>query len=203
MNDYTPNSHKYRNGQTEQSVEKKRAGKIVTGPVKTKKKNEVRKLGDLIFAEDFGTVKSRLASEVLIPGAKKIFSELIKIGTDILIYGDSGRRDSSSGSKISYRSYYDKSGERKTYSSDNKSRGRFDYEDIIINSRGEAEEILDQMQELIDTYDVVRVTDLYDMLDITAPYTGNRYGWKDIHGAKPIRVEDGYILKLPRAQPID
>lgn len=203
MNDYTPNSHKYRSGQTEQSVEKKRAGKIVTGPVKTKKKNEVKKLGDLIFAEDFSTVKNHLVSEVLIPGAKKIFSELIKIGTDILIYGESGRRDSSSGSKVSYRSYYDKSGERKTYSNDTRVRNRFDYEDIIINSRGEAEEILDQMQELIDTYDVVRVTDLYDMLDITAPYTGNRYGWKSINGAKPIRVDDGYILKLPRAQALD
>lgn len=203
MSDYTPNSHKYRSGQTEPPAEKKRAGKIVTGPVKTKKKNEVRKIGDLIFAEDFETVKNHLVSEVLIPGAKKIFSELIKIGTDILIYGESGRRDSSSGSKVSYRSYYDKSGERKTYSGETRARNRFDYEDIIINSRGEAEEILDQMQELIDTYDVVRVTDLYDMLDITAPYTGNRYGWKSINGAKPIRVDDGYILKLPRVQPID
>jgi hypothetical protein len=44
---------------------------------------------------------------------------------------------------------------------------------------------------------------MYDMADLTAPFTGNKYGWTDIRGASVERVYDGYIIKLPRAMPIE
>ena len=59
------------------------------------------------------------------------------------------------------------------------------------------------MNELIDTYDVVSVADLYDLVGKSCNYTDNKYGWTNIRNAEPIRVRDGYLLKMPKAGPIN
>ena len=72
-----------------------------------------------------------------------------------------------------------------------------------LYSEGEAEDVLSRMDELIDTYGVVSVADLYDLVGISCNYTDNKYGWTNIRNVEPIRVRDGYMLKLPKAMPID
>ena len=59
------------------------------------------------------------------------------------------------------------------------------------------------MCELIDTYQMVKVADLYDLVGISCDYTANNYGWTNLRNASVERVRDGYILKLPKALPID
>jgi hypothetical protein len=41
------------------------------------------------------------------------------------------------------------------------------------------------------------------MVDVTAPFTGNRYGWTSINTAEIVSGRDGYRIKLPRASLID
>ena len=60
-----------------------------------------------------------------------------------------------------------------------------------------------RMDELMDTYGLVRVADLYDLVGITGNYTDNKYGWTNIRNAEIVRVRDGYMIKMPRAVPID
>lgn len=200
-NEFESNSYKSRE-KLASSSEEKRVRKVVTGPVKVKKKSETRRLADLFLSEDAATIKQYLIWDELIPAIKDLVSRMIKNGTDILLFGEKGCSRSSSKSRNSYSGYYEKSSERRSYE-DSRTRSRFDYENIVIPTRGEAEETLDEMQDAIDRFGVVRVTDLYDIVGRTAPFTGGRYGWRTIQGAKPIRVDDGYILKLPRPQPID
>ena len=59
------------------------------------------------------------------------------------------------------------------------------------------------MDHMLNRYGLVRVGDLYDMADRTAPYTSNDYGWTSLNRVDVVRVRDGYILKLPKATPID
>ena len=59
------------------------------------------------------------------------------------------------------------------------------------------------MDELIETYGSATVADLYDLVGITCNYTDNKYGWTNLRNAEPIRVRDGYMLKMPKALPID
>ena len=59
------------------------------------------------------------------------------------------------------------------------------------------------MEEVIDHYGFVTVADMYEMANMSAPFTANKYGWTSIRTAEPVRVRDGYILKLPKAMPID
>ena len=59
------------------------------------------------------------------------------------------------------------------------------------------------MQEIIDTYQVVSVADLYDLVGIRGNFTDNKYGWTNIRNASVEHVRDGYMLKLPKALAID
>lgn len=204
MEEYKPNSYKSKEVQ-KTNVPEKRATKVVTGPVKVKKKSELAKFADTFIAEDAENVKSYIWEGVVIPTIKDTFFEIITGGLSMLLFGKrTGSSKTSTGSKISYTSYYGRDRDRDVRRDDEpRSRSRFDYEDIVIPSRGEAEGVLIQMEELIDRYKVCSVLDLYDMLDRTAPYTADRFGWTSIRNARVERVRDGYMLRLPKVLPLD
>lgn len=205
MDDYKPNSNRFKAEQKEdaKAVEKKEVQKVVTSPVKTKKKSEVSKLKDTFVSEDARNVGSYIVMDVLVPAAKKVIVDIITDGINMLLYGDSGHgKKRSNSEKVSYASYYDRGGNDRR-SSDSRSRNRFDVDDIIFDGRGEAEAVLDRMEEMIDRYGFVTVADLYDMVDLTAPYTANKYGWTSVRTVEVVRSRDGYVLKLPRASAID
>lgn len=56
---------------------------------------------------------------------------------------------------------------------------------------------------MISVYGMVSVADLYDLIGVTGNYTDNKYGWTDIRSASVVRVRDGYIVKMPKAMPLD
>lgn len=204
MDDYKPNSHKSREMQQKQlPEERKKVDKVVTGIVKTKKKSEIKKFTDVFISEDISNVKTYLLTDVLVPAIKKLVTDIVTDGINMILNGGTSRgRKGSNASYVSYRQYSD-SRDHNRY--DNESRGRngYNYDDIILESRGEAEDVLSRMDELIDMYGTVSVADLYDLVGKSCNYTDNKYGWTNIRNAEPIRVRDGYMLKLPKALPIN
>ena len=204
MNDYTPNSHKYKNEkETEALEERKKLDKVVTGTVKTKKKSELSKVADIFISEDVKNVKSYILMDVLVPSIKKAISDIVTNGIDMILYGGNGRRSQcTNASKVSYRSFYDNSTNYQP-SDNTRTRSGYSLDDIVLESRGEAEDVLTRMDELLETYGVVSVADLYDLVGKQCNYTDNKYGWKNIRNAEPIRVRDGYLLKLPKPGPIN
>ena len=77
------------------------------------------------------------------------------------------------------------------------------FDDIILETRWEAEEVLSHMIDLIENYGVASVADLYELVGITGSFTDNKYGWTNLSSATVSRVRDGYLINLPNAQPID
>ncbi len=202
MEEYKPNSHKFKEDQ-KGAVPEKKVEKVISGTVKSKKKSEIQKFTDVFISEDVNNVKSYILLEVLVPAIKKAISDIVTNGIDMILYGGTGRtKSNSTASKISYRSYYDGGNYRRDYSASRTKTG-YNYDDIILDNRGEAEDVLSRMDELISTYGLVSVADLYDLVGITGNYTDNKYGWTDIRSAQPIRVRDGYMLKLPKALPLN
>lgn len=195
--DYKPNSNKSK-------TERKKIEKVVDGEVKKRKRSEVSKFRDAIIAEDAANIKTHLLVDVLIPSAKKVISDMVRDGIDMLLYGESGSKRDRFGTadKISYRDYSSRARRDDRYQI--RTYGRYSYDDIIIETRGEAEEVLSRMDELIDAYGFVTVADLYDLVGVTGNYTDNKYGWTSIRNAEAVRARGGgYVLKLPRAIPID
>lgn len=201
MEQYPANSHAYKEKQKQRESEERKIEKVVSGTAKVKKKSEIRKFTDTFISEDASNVKSYILSDVIVPAAKKLISDIVRDGIDMILYGGTGRSSRSSGSKISYRDYYERGSDRRAISSN--SRTRFDYNDILFETRGEAEAVLDSMGDVIERYNFVTVADMYDMADLTAPFTANKYGWTNIRNAEVVRGRDGYTIKLPKASAID
>ena len=198
--DYKPNSYKSKAEQTEvQTIEKKRVEKVVTGNVTTRK-NEMRKLADVFISEDIKNVKDYLIMDVLVPTIKKTIVDIVTDSVS-MIFGMNPRKSGSTSSKISYNNYYDRKDNDRN--SGNNRGARYSYDDIALDSRQEAEEVLSRMDELVATYGQVTVADLYDLVGITCEYTDNNYGWTNIRNAKVVRLRDGkYMIDLPKALPI-
>lgn len=201
-----PNSHKYKAEQKEAN-ERQRPDKIVAGSVKVKKKNELHKFADVFIAEDTANVKNYILMDVLVPAIKKAISDIIVNGIDMLLYGETGhsKKKSTASGNISYNRFYDERKDDGRSMSTTRSRSGYAYDTVIIESRAEAQEVLTQMDEIIDMYGSVRVADFYDLVGVTGDYTDNKYGWSSIQTAEIVRMRDGsgYIIKLPKATPIN
>lgn len=187
----------------ENNTEKKKVDKVISGTAKTKKKNELAKITDVFISEDVRNVKNYILMDVLVPAIKDAIEDIITNGIRMILRGETGSRKSDAhSSRVSYRSYSDYSRRENRYENKPRATG-YHYDDIILDSRGEAEEVLERMGELIDTYQMVTVADLFDLVGITGSYTDNKYGWTNIRNAEVVRVREGYMIKLPKAMPMN
>lgn len=199
MEDYKPNSHRSKEAPP---VKEKKVEKVVQGAVKTRKKNCLEKAKSVFISDDAANIKNYVVMDVLIPAMKKAISDIVTNGIEMILYGETGRtKRSSPAGSVSYRNYYDRrDDDRRTYKTP--TRVGYSIDDIVLETRGDAEDVLSRMDELVDTYGIVSVADMYEMVGITGNYTDNKYGWTNIRNARPVRVRDGYLLDLPKPQPI-
>lgn len=184
---------------------------VTNSPAKVKKKSELRRIGESFISEEARNIPRFLAQDVFIPTTKNLIYDFVMGGLGMLLFGKFGARQSrtGSGSRVDRVSWVDNSSRidysgasKKTNYDEPRDRPRFDYGMITFETRGEAEACLDQMCEVISTYGFVTVADMYDMVQLTQPYTSANYGWDNLSQAIVERVRDGYIIKLPKAKPI-
>lgn len=182
---------------------KKEINKVVKGKAKQKKKSEFNKIASSIISEECTSIKEYAIYEVVVPVIKDTISQLIKGSIDMLFYGEVRSSNSRSGrsysnaSRVSYSSYYD---DRRDRRDDRRSITRYSYDDIIFDNRGDAEEVLNRMDEIVEQYGVVTVADLFDLAGITGNgYTDQNYGWTSTRSASVERTRHGeFIIKLQR-----
>lgn len=203
INEYPGNSDASKRKVETEKENEKHLTKVTSGEVKRKKKSGFSKISNALISEDASNVKSYILMDVLIPAVKKAVSDIITNGIEMLLYGETGRRDRkrSRAERVSYRDYYDDRDDR-----DRRSRSRvratYEYDDIIVDTRGEAERVIENLQDALDEYGSVSVGDLYDLVGITGTYTDWKYGWTDLRPARPERVRDGYLIHMPKAIPL-
>lgn len=190
--------YKMKTNTSESKQEEKKVDKIITGTAKTKP-NEVRKFAGLIVSDDASNVGNYVLMDVLIPTFKKAVVDVV----EMILFGEKGGKRRSDG-RTPYRSYYDDRNDRPCKTAN--MAGRFDYDDISFDSRGDAELVLDQMRDLVDGdrgFGLVTVADMYDLAGLQAPFTARKYGWFNLRTAEVIRGRDGFYIRLPKAMPID
>lgn len=197
---YKPNSHK---SKEEQAVAEKRVEKLAKGPIKVKKKNEIRKLADVFISEDVTNVKSYVVMDVLIPAIKKAIVDIVTDGVHMIFYGGARRNGGSRADKVSYVDYSRRSYDDRRPSNIQETRTNYSSDQFVFETRADAEEALATMDATVERYGMIRVLDLYDMVGKTCDHTANKYGWTSTRNAEIVRVRDGYVIKMPRALPID
>lgn len=192
-------------GKEEKNVERVTSGEAV------RKKKSLRKQ----FKETFiaGDVKSSLryvAFDILLPTLRDMLWEAGSGGIEKLIFGDSRRRGSTipqSGPTgyVSYNRYGmgrgPLAGPARAMS--RMARARHDFDEIVLESRVEAEEVIDRLFDLVSRYETATVADLYELVGIPSSHTDHKWGWTDLRGAGVTRVRDGYLLDLSDPVPLN
>ena len=207
--DYKPNTKKYKEEETKkQADDKKKVEKVISGTATVKKKSELRKFADNFISEDVDSVKTYVLRDVIIPSVVDLIEDIVVGGIRTLLRGDSGRRDSrdrrsyGSPSYVNYTRYSDRRDDRDR-GRDSQTRRGYDQGSVVVGSRSDAEAVIEQMDGILDTYGIVSVADLYDLVGMSSNYTDNNYGWTNIRNAEPVRLRDGsWEIRMPKAVPI-
>lgn len=202
--DYPSNSEKNKRIPDNQIKEKK-VEQIVTGQVIRQKKTIGQKFSETFLGDDTKNVVDYIIQDILIPAMKSTLSDMVGGGIEMLLFGE---RKSHGGSTIyrdrdrSYVPYNKISRYREDREPLRVNRSKTDLDDIIIETRGEAEDVLSHMVDLIDDYGVASIADYYELLGIESEFTDNKYGWTKLRDASVERVRRGYCIRLPRPKEI-
>lgn len=196
MEEYKSNSHRSKTEQQPTASDKK-IQKVVSGPVRVKKKGEMQKFAGALFSDDFASAKSDILMDLIVPAVKDVIIESVKR----ILWGEAGydRKRSAPASKVNYGAF-SKEPVRRDVGGVRSGSG-FDYDNIIFDNRGDAEAVLNAMDEMIANYEMVSIGDMYEFAEVsTTNYMVHRYGWYNIQSAQVVRVRDGYMIKLPKPQ---
>jgi hypothetical protein len=174
------------------------------------------------FGSDATSVWQYVMMDVFLPAAKDMIVDSVSQGIERMVFGEShhyGRRGGRARSRGDYgRVYTDYRRYSSSYrderdrpprpdrnrSLSRRERSNHDYKDIVLATRAEAEEVIDRLYDLIGRYDAATLADLYELLGIAGQFTDDKWGWVDLPRDNLIRrIRDGYLLDLPRPEPLD
>ena len=214
--EYPSNSNK-RNQKRENDEPTKKVERIIEGEIIRRQKSVGKRFKETFILGNAKNVFARIVLSILIPSARDALADASNSFFEHMIYGDAqhgsrrsgSRRGGSSLGHIDYEKRFTSSSSSSNSRYDegrsvsNKARASHNFDEIILNTRAEAEEVVDRLFDLIEKFDVATVADLYDLLGVTPKYTDQNWGWTDLAGAGVSHVRGGYLLNLSKPEPLD
>jgi hypothetical protein len=182
---------------------------VVSGTAVRRKKSLRKQFSETFVAGDFRTAVRYVIFDVLLPAAKDMVVEAGSQGIEKLIFGDSRRRGSvrPQAGPTGYVSYNRMTMANRSTGPERaisrQARARHNFDEIILDQRSEAEEVIDRLFDLVSRYESATVADLYELVGLASSHTDNKWGWTDLSGAGVSRIRGGYLLDLPEPEPLD
>lgn len=202
--DYVSNSSKSKKESSESPerpvVQQITAGRVVKKSLGTKFKET--------FAGDTAeSVGQYILFDVIIPRIKDMLYDTVSQGFERALFGTSTRtnrtRKSTLVNKTDYSGISSSGARQSEQPLSDRARANHLFEEVRIETRGEAEQVLDTLTEIADRYDSATVADFYNAVGYTSSHTDLKYGWEDLSEARIVPARGGgYFLDLPRAQPL-
>jgi hypothetical protein len=206
MEAFPPNSRKA------ERREDKQVERVTSARAVRRKQPLGRKFAQTFFGGDARTATEYMVGHVVIPALKEMIVEAASSGFERLVYGETRpKRGRPTSGPLGYVSY---NRQPQTQRPDSRppqqnrlprsARARHDFDDIIIPSRQEAEEVIDRMFDLVSKYDSATVADLYELTGLKSDHADVKWGWFSLQGASVGRVRGGgYLLDLPEPEFLD
>lgn len=209
MPDYAGNQ-KHKKNKGEQKPEKN-LEKVTTGEVILRKKGVGSKLRGIFIQTDFPTLGKYVMYDVAIPAARNFIWDIVTKGGQRILFGEQGR-PRNFGTQQEPRFQYQSPIRRQYHDVVSREvtsilRGGYKpssrlQDDIILSSRAECDALLEQLNDIIDTYDKTSIADLYEILGIKADFTDNDWGWRYLGNVRIREFRDGFLVDFPPAEPI-
>lgn len=184
-------------------TESKEVEQIAQG--RRKPKAASSKFRDVFIGEDARSVAAYVFEDVIIPATKNLINDMVTQGIERLLFGEYRGRTVSS--RSSYTSYsrptrFAREEERPYRNRTARQRNSHDFDDIVLDTRAEAEGVLDRLEQLVVKYGQATISDYYSLVGVSGSYSDVKWGWTNLRSADVRRVRDGYILVLPRPEEI-
>lgn len=201
MEDYPSNSR----NKTEKNLEA-----VVSGEVIRRRAPLGTRLRETFIGADATTVWGYVVRDVIVPAVKDMIADATNQGIERMLFGDSVR---AANHRSSFRSNGPATGviDYRKMSSDGRPeprqerrpRTRGDFEQLIFSNRHEADLVLERLGDILEQYETASVADLCELTNLERQHTDNKWGWSDLRSARISRVQNGYLLDLPKPQPLD
>jgi len=182
--------------------EREKLKPVVSTPATKHKKTLGEKFKEAFIGSDNRSVGDYIVHDVLVPALKSLINDMVSGGVEMILFGERTRRPSNvtrdrGRSYVSYNSAYTSTAPQNRATS-----SRYQFEDIIFGSRGEAETVLSHLVDLTIEYGMASVGDLHELASLTPNFTDYNYGWTNLRDACTERTRNGYILRLPSPRPL-
>ena len=197
---------------SENSPEEKNIEQVTSAPAKTRKPGLGKKFKTVFFGGDAKTAGNYVIFDVLVPAAKDTIVEAGSQMIERFVFGESrrgGRRgvtrpEAGPTGYVSYNRYAMGGPQREEPRSiSRRARAQHDFDEIILNSRQEAEDVIERLFDIVSRYESASVADLYELVGLPSSHTDQKWGWLDIRGSRASRLRGGgYLLDLPEPRPL-
>lgn len=215
MENFPNNSHYVKESQVAPEPTEKKVEKVISGKVIRRKKPLRKRFADVFIGGDARSVGQYVMYDVLLPAAKDAVADAFSQGIERMLFGETRRsgpsraRNRASNGYVSYNRFSSNNtppwdDRRPQRQLTRKARAKHDFDEVILDTRAEAEQVIDQLFSLISQYEVATVADLYNLIGASPSYTDRAWGWTDLRGAGATRLTGGgYLLDLPPTEPLE
>jgi hypothetical protein len=201
-----------KNGEEVAKADREPVGQIAAG--KTRKRPLGSKIAEAFTGDDAKTVGHYVFYDVALPMLQELVVKSGQEALSRLIFGSSRLPSTTTRSGfVNYQALSQKSSSSVVGRAaepdgprglSNQSRALMNYDEIVLASRADAEQVLFALRDRIERYDVTTLSDLLEMIGVSPDFTDHKIGWFDLSRAAvtgPIRG-GGYLLNLPKAEAI-
>jgi len=218
MNEFPSNSHKNKQNLNlgvpgTPDKKEKVIERVVTGVVLQRKKTFGEKVKDAFVGGEWRSASSYVIAEVLLPALRNTIVDATTKGIERMIYGDvspRSRHNNDSRSRIAYNTTSSRpSSNRPVYLPGqaepfqrNRQNRRESFNDIVLESRAEAETVVDSMGDVISQYEFVTVADVKDMIGEQSSFVDRDWGWSSIRHVDIRQIREGWLVSLPPIEPL-
>lgn len=174
---------------------------VVTGKVSKKKKGFI----EGFIEEDAKTIASSIKNDVLVPTIKDLIANGIKMGVDMLLFGESSGGYSYHGPRKGGTAYNQMYTNRQVVSAGHKvqPRLRHDVEILTFDQRIDAELVLESLSDQMEKYHCFSIANYYQACKWPYEYTDDNYGWYTMEGISILHVPGGWTIDFPKPEPLN
>lgn len=190
-------------------MEEKKVEKVIKGNAVVHKKSIGEKAKEAFFATEFRDAAGDVIKSVFIPAVKRTFIDMVNNTLNSMFFGSSAAGNKWIGNSGMFGgTTFRYSAPEIDYSgiSSGKQTPVYNtlptYDEIKLDNYEDAVKVLDTLQAIIDRHGKVSISDLYTTVGLPAISSYYNYGWKNLSGASVGVVTGGYLLKLPKAIPL-
>lgn len=204
MSDLPPNSRKA------QAEPREQLKPVTSASAGRRKKGLGRQFKETFFGGNGKDALTYMGEEVVVPAIRDLIYNALHSGLDQMVYGGSRRRGgahsgpvgSTNAGNVNYSSISSptRASTQANRTLSNGARARHNFDELIIPTIQEANDVLDNMYEWLSRWGQVSVADLYALTNIRSEHTDEKWGWTNLGTARAVRLprDRGYVLDLPR-----